>query len=86
MKSDSILLLRTDKSPRPDRAGIVLTAPPECKCPLGKDAWVHGCFALTADDLARMPKEEWFRCLVLSALTKGNQHPFLADVLGEQVV
>jgi hypothetical protein len=86
MKSDSILLLRTDKSPRPERAGIMVAAPPEGKCLLEKDAWVHGCFALTAEDLARMPMEQWFRCLALSGISKGDQFPYLADILGEQVV
>jgi hypothetical protein len=86
MPSDSILLLKTDKTPLPKQAGILLAIPAQGTGLLGKDAWLHGCLALSETDLEWAPAETWFKSLVVTAISRANQFPYVVSIIGDKMV
>ena len=86
MPSDSTLLLKTDKTPSPKRSGIHLSIPAQDAGSLGKDAWLHGSLALSEADLEWAPAEVWFKSLVVTAISRANQFPYLISIVGDRMV
>lgn len=85
MQSDSILLLKSDKTPVPKRPGILLAIPAAAEA-LGKDAWLHGSLALSEADLKWAPAEVWFKSLALIAISRANQFPSRVAIVGDRMV
>jgi hypothetical protein len=86
MQSDSILLLKTDKSPLPKQAGILLAIPAMATGDLTTGSWLHGSLSLSDLDLMWAPVDVWFQSLVVTAISRANQFPYLTSIVGERVV
>lgn len=86
MQSDSILLLKSDKTPLPKGPGILLTIAQHGADASGKDAWMHGSLALSEEDLKWAPADVWFKSLSVIAISRSNQFPYQAGIIGDRLV
>lgn len=86
MTSESLLLLNSEKTPRVQRAGILVAPIEGGPFAEGTDPWVHGCLALADPELEAMPVETWLRSLLVLGVSRSNQFMYTKEILGDRVV